>query len=353
MTFIKPEEVLIFMDIPQVNGQRVSIDDLKRLRDVGIQTAIWHGTDYDERKVRGFAYIENYLDRMKQGGMKCIIPIWNKTGNNHPRYYYAHNSDGEIVAGILSPWEEEARNFVNNQLALSIALYADEHCLIISPQCRDGEYVMPQEPAFDDAAIDDWNATGHSGLPDITTQETRDWLKASYTQLFMIQQGILIEQPDREIWFMLSHRKARACRPDWDKVPDIGMWTDDWHQIHIGNHPLGWAYGCEWIDAYLASWQTLKPNQINHISYNYFPFGQAYWDKIRYDHDTFGMQEWAGAEYGEGLRAGNGRLAIDHGLRGLFIGPTHPYTGHIGIEDWMLEEIKKQNKLFEQRERIS
>jgi hypothetical protein len=346
MTFICPEEFAIFMDIPQANGQRVSVDDLKRLHDAGIQTAFMHGT---KRDYLGTKDIENNLGRYRNAGMKAIIPLWNFLGNVYPADYYAHDDAGTKLIDVFSPWNRDAYNTYLNWLDLYRQHFSSDDCLIITAQARDGEYVMPQEPAFyDDAAIADWRDAGHDGQPDITNQETHDWLKATYTRLLMDQQRILVQQPDQEIWFMLSHKKALACRPEWQKISDIGIWMDDKHMQHIGAHPRGWAYGCEWIDDYLTAFQELKPAQINHISYNYFPFGQSYWDKIKQDRDVFGMQEWAGAEYASGLRDGNGRLAVEHGLRGIFIGPTHPYTGLIGIQDWMLDEIKKVGRLFEE-----
>jgi len=140
-----------------------------------------------------------------------------------------------------------------------------------------------------------------------------------------IMKIFVMEQPAREVWFNLSRMKAQ--------MPNLS------------------CHGCEWIDDYLAEWKKLKPKAINHISFNYFPYPESYQKMILEKNKLFGVNEIAGAEYAEGLRAGNGKRAVELGLRGLIIGPTHPlFTHHRRIEQWMLEEISKANKLFEARQ---
>jgi hypothetical protein len=160
-------------------------------------------------------------------------------------------------------------------------------------------------------------------MPDHNTPEGNDWLKQSYINLLMDQQRILVDTQHREIWYSLALYKAIAGGIS--------------------------CHGCEWANDYLAAWQTLSPSSINHITYTYFPFGERLYSIIAKEQSTWGVKEFVGAEYCEGLRDGNGRLAVEHGLRGLVLGPTHPLTKHTQIEDWMLDEIRKTHRLFEAR----
>lgn len=330
MSFLSDREYILLMDCPTRKQTMMTVDELKAFADCGIQTAYWAGPVWDKycsddfKTFRPF-YFEDYLERMRQAGLKCIIPLWHRQATYYPNDYYVSNGGGWVI-GMFSPWNSEAQEKSNRMLKRIRDLYSSPTCLIVCAQADGGERVLQNKPAYYDAyAVRSYNARCGSGKPTHTTEPGATWLRESYTQLLLDQQRIMVETPHREIWFMLATYKMLI------------------HAIS--------CHGCEWIPDYLKAWQSLNPSSINHIIFNYF--GQLKSNElfkiIKQEMDTFGVNEFVGVEYCEGLKAGNGRIAFEQGLRGLFVGPLHPFTKHDHVEPWMLREITNAHRMFEEK----
>jgi hypothetical protein len=319
MSFLSNREHMILMDIPLESGRSLTLDDLKALRDAGIETAWLYGMKMDAP----LSVIDDRLNQYRQAGLKCLLPLWHKQTATCPASWYLQTRDGRRV-DILSPWNTEAMALYNDSLLKMRDAYTADDCQVVSCWITDGETVLIDQPAYYDQAALASHAREVGGypLPDAYNHpEGTCWLKQTYTRILVEQQRILMDTPWREIWYML-HRM-------------------------IATYPDSHCDGCDYIDDYLTAFTELKPASINHISYTYFPHGPNYWRMIDRDRERWHINEWVGAEYAEGLRDGNGELAARQGLRGLFIGPTHPYTHHGGIEPWMLAEIKKAAGLWD------
>lgn len=327
MAFVEDDELIILMDTPMVSGRMLSLDELKRLRDIGIRTAFWAGPEWDQfmrpDKSLNWTYFDDYLGRMKAAGMKCLIPLWCKYSMRYPAKYYVRIiSDGvkRYRFGIFSPWNREAMSECNRLLEKVRDRITSEMCQVVSGWMLGGEKVLLNRPAYyDNYALADWNRE-HDGEPDHTTEEGAAWLKDTYVRLMIEQQKIMVNSQHKEVWFMLSRYKGMT-----DRVQ---------------------CSGCEWIDVYLDEWQKLEPKSINHISFNYFPYGPEFYPVIQNEKNNYSVNEFVGAEYAEGLRDGNGKVAIDQGLR-LIVGPTHSLTRHKGLEDWMIDEMRKSINYFQ------
>ena len=330
MAFLRDDEFIILMDLPLKDGRWLTIDELKRLRGAGIQTAYWHGTKWDSfmphEGVYDWSYFDKYLERMRQADMKCLIPLWTKQYTHYPDSYYIYTKKGH-VRGALSPWNKEAQKISNDLLKMVRDRLTSDRCQVVSGQLDTGERVLLNEPAYYDAyALADWQKD-HEGQPDHRTPDGDAWLKKSYLDLLKTQQKIMVHTQHHEIWYCLSRKKAL--------VPSIS------------------CHGCNYLDDILDMFKSLKPKSINHISFNYFPYGEDYWKIIARDRETWKINEFAGAEYCEGLKSGNGIRAVKQGLRGMIVGPTFPATRHTSLESWMVDEIKKTHAEFMKRKNAS
>jgi hypothetical protein len=65
--------------------------------------------------------------------------------------------------------------------------------------------------------------------------------------------------------------------------------------------------------------------------------------KNQYNEQVFG-----GAEYAAGV-VDSTKAAIEQNIRGLLIGPCHPYTGYRRIEPWMLDKIQEACQLWQEK----
>lgn len=330
MGFLRENEFLIFMDCQAVDGQYLGVDDLKKLRNAGMQTAHWVDTSWDKFIVDGvvnWSYFDNYLERMRQADMKCIISLWQNQSRGYPAEWYCVK-ESRRRTWALSPWCDEAMEEYKRVLRMVIEEYTSDDVQFMTGQHQGNERVLLNAPAYYDRnAIADWRSHGYDGLPNHTTQEGKEWLMNSYTRLMTDLMEVFVDTQHREIWFALSRYKATKS--------DIS------------------CHGCEWIDDYLKAWWGLKPKSINHISFNYFPYGESYWDLIIEKNAEYNVNEFVGAEYCEGLKDGNGKRAVQQGLRGMIVGPTHIYAKHTRIEDWMVAQIRETHNAFTKRARAS
>jgi len=325
MPFLRDDEYLLFMDHPTDGGLLLPIDDVKRLRDAGMRTA-YFGVSWDLYMPDGkadLAYFYDYLERMHKVDMKCLVSLWHQETMRAPSSWNAKGVNGKPIMGTLSPWNAEAQAANRDILRRIVMTLTSDTVQFVMGQHQGNERVLHNYPAYyDDCALADWRQE-HSGEPDHTTPAGKAWLKASYLRLMTDLMEIFVNTRHREVWFSLSRRKAQMT--------------------NISCH------GCEWIDDYLAAWKAMNPSSINHISFNYFPYGKEYWNMLIASNAQTGVNEIVGAEYCEGLQSGNGLLAAKQGLRGMIIGPCHALTRHRRIETWMVDEIRKNNKFFEAR----
>lgn len=321
--FLADNEFILFMDC--VNDGMVTVDELKQLRQAGVRTLYRAYTDFDKFYFKGtpnWNYFDDYLERADAAGMKSIHQLWQSETYLGPANWYAKKAGGQTRA--LSPWCVEAQEYNRDIIRMIIKRYSGSNIMFVTGQHQGNERVLRNSAAyFDEHALADWQKE-HDGKPDHRTSAGAEWLKKSYIKLMTDLAKIFMEQPQREVWFNLSRYKATV--------------------------PTLCCHGCEWIDDYLVEWKKLKPAAINHISFNFFPYPKEYQDTVISKSKQFGTLEFAGAEYAQGLKAGNGARAVELGLRGMIIGPTHPFSGYKRIEPWMIDEIGKTQKLFEARQ---
>ena len=332
MPFMREDEYILLFDLPNRAGEMMAVDDLKALRDCGVDTVVPWGTDWNkyEPKPGRFSrkYIELFLLRYVKAGIKVLLPLWDFVNTSLDPDWYAKTAPGTSatcggrIEWLLSPFNLDAQAKALDVMRKVHKDYTSPTCQIVSVPSRNGESVMPQDPRyFDTAALASWRMTGNRDkLPEVNFPSGKRWLLENYTRLLLEQQRILIETPWREIWTF--YHIAKAGRP---------------------------LCGVQFLSEYYAAFQELKPTQIHHVSYDYFHFTSMDPEIARLSR-TYDTSEWVGAEYCEGLRDGNAGKAIATGKRGLILAPCHPYTTHQAMAPWMLKEVKRAVQLFERRQ---
>jgi hypothetical protein len=330
MSFIPDDERLILFDMYNRRMQFVTVDELKQLRDVGMGTALMTTMEWDHFEPKmgeyDFAYLDFRLERIRQSGMRALLPIWQVHNTRFPLAWYAQTPGGSIPEWdrhpefLLSPWNEDAQGHALEVMQLVKDYVTCDQVQVISSLSRFGESVMPQDARyFDPAAKRSWKAAGFPhDLPDQNMRGADAWIQAAYTRLIINQQRILTDTPWREAWFGFHFPKRGR--------PNCGV---------------------DWFEDYIAAIRAMVPDvKINHITYTYFvpAYDGSYTrlpETVQHMIHDVGTIEWCGAEYCEGLRDGNGERARAIGMRGLVVGPCHAYTNHYQLEPWMVEEIGK------------
>jgi len=321
MPFIRDSEYILLMDLPTASGKHLSAEDMIKLRRAGIATAWLYGLDWQEYNLDPRS-LEDRIARVRDAGMKVIVPLWERHPNNYPQEYYSRLATGlGEVSGrrreqILAPWNEKAQRLYNDTLSDVKARYQAEDVQIVSIYCRAGESVMPAQARYhDEAAKADWERCGHRGYPDVGSPHGFEWLKRHYVKMIADQQRICTDTPWHEAWFGYH-------LPKWDK-----------HNC-----------GVQWIEDY---WKAIRADcpqaEINHITFNLYnrdPKWRDLPDQLSGLRERWGSHNWVGAEYCEGLKDGNLRRSLELGMRGVILAPCHPFTRHEGITDKMVYYIQ-------------
>lgn len=344
MPFLQDDEFFLLMDnsyepapeatvmpyptaSPIERYKHISLDDLKKLHDVGIRTTMPFKNVWNETEIKpgvfDWSYLDHYCNNAAKAGMKCIIftctrgyPDW------FPDEFFVKTADGKVHRECLSPWNEEAMAANNEYIRLTKKRYSCSKCLVVSAQLSCGETVLLNEPAFyDDLAIASFRAfTDTEEMPVPNEPATEAWLLDSYLQMLTRQQGILVDNQFREIYLMLH--------------PAIA----DFQGLY-GN-------GNKWIEDILYEFKrVLEPVTINHIFYTWIQW-QQYWPVMERWHMLFNENQFGGAEYAEGLPITTPH-AIQRGLRGQIISPCYPGIHDNGVEPYMLENIKAAQLLWQ------
>jgi hypothetical protein len=326
MSFLALDDVIMLMDEPKTNGTLFSVPELRDLVAAGCSAGLIFDQPYmnrwaDFEPEDGILEVDELdfrLDDYARAGMKAVVmgpraekPEWA------PKSWFCYGEAG-VMFDVLAPWVVEGRDRYLGLLGKVKNWCIDRGALVISPQLMAGETVMPNIPY--------WGGAEGKGF-ERPPAEKMDWLREQCRAWFMAQAAVLICKPYDESFFQL-HRL----------IPQL----------------VGTAIqGNGWIDDYLADVRSAFPGvTMNHISFTYFPHGPGYWNMVDRDRQ-WGVREWAGAEYCEGIdpnRTQHALIAKQRGLRGLLVSPCSrvPIPGqmHNELEPWMLTAIDAARKIL-------
>jgi len=332
MNFMVDDEFLLLMsinpdlDVPGYNTQILTIDERKKLRDVGIQTVLeylnWEQINPSLNQYN-FEEISNILYRNREANMKIICPITNW---NFPAWmpdeWFAKHQSGEIDRSVLSIWHEDAQSVADEYYQNLINYFGANDVLFIWGDWQGGEGIYPAGSCFyDDAALNDYKQVyGTSAYPDINTQETLDWYGKKIIEHSLKKQQIFYPQCN-EIWNMQQFL--------------MDTWTKG-----FGNFVIP--------ETFQAFRNKYPDDSIVFLQYTYFDDAhykipnEEFVDNIK---NTYNSEVIVEAHFAQGLRETTPK-AIAKGFRGQICSLLHAQAGYFAFEDWMLEEVKKSNDLW-------
>jgi len=324
--FLSPDEYLLLMNLPahqRSPGQCVPLldDELKRLKDVGVQTILnyshWNVVDK-----QGWGYVDELVEQARRVGLKCILAA--------PAFYPASLPDawfGRIVPGgtalreVLSIWNQEATEALLQHFSELISRYGGPDVLVIYAGYLGGECVLHNTPSFyDESAV----ASYGPGLPNIETEKTREWLRQAVVNHFMTIDGFLVKQ-HQSIWNALQWLIAQQSRANGNFAQE---------------------------DVLKAEFKAGPEAERVLLQYTYFAHGEPYHSIVQRWTDEYKLTTIIEAQYCAGLEETT-PLAIEWGYRGQIVCPLHPWARINRLGQQQVDEIAKSHRRWREASRVS
>jgi hypothetical protein len=301
------------------------------LREAGIQTSLEH-LDWSimepDKGSYDFTNLEGYLKVNRNAGMKTLFPV---PGELAPAWMpndwmLQRKGGGSEMRGDatgyrnISFWNEEAKEYLDGYLRELIDRYHAPDVLFIHAENQGGEGMLPCEPFyFDPFALADYkDKFGNKAYPDISTPETKDWLKKAAIQRVLRIYDIINKHGD--IW-----NQQQLLMNQWSEST-----------INYAQHDIFRAYQREFPESNL----TL-------LQYTYFDDAHSFVhhrhvDSIKAEFQADIIVE---AMYCQGLPTTTPK-SIAKGYRGQIIGVAHPMAPADGLDNWMVNAIRKSHQTW-------
>lgn len=298
MKFIKDDEFILLME--DQYGGKFTTDNLKRLRDVGVQTIVRYPLWSDIETSMGIYHwdvIDRAIDLTREAGMKCLFGVYDKPPEYFPDEWYLKTPEGGNYTGkfqerLLSPWQDEGWAY---------------HLRFIEKFCN--------RASADDVMC--FRATTH-GAESMYPHDLRFpyRLDGSYIDTML---KMLLEEQD--IFYA-----AHASRE---------LWTCFHHAFD--QQKMAGTEHAEML--YRAMWNGFQDAEHYCISYTQFKRGVQGEVENLADVQRLGLSMFAGSQYAEGL-ARNTDIAIQQGFRGFVCGPVMVWSKYRRMEDWMYDAFR-------------
>jgi hypothetical protein len=312
---MQPDERLLFMEMqtdyatPEI---RLPEEDIRMLVDAGIKTCISFCTNWDwiepQKGVYNFDYYDRRVELLQRAGMKVYLQCQTWFPNWLPDEWKVKGRTQ--VFSDISPWNSEGWKYMLDFYAKMCERYNSSTVVVMNSYLTDGETFLPNElSCFDKAALEQYQDIYHK-MPEEHDPDTDAWYNASVVRAYSDIQRVLFNNAYQEIWVTLhpalfgQYGNGTICLPQILAALRAEFPTANISQLF-----------CTW-----RQWSGLYPQMKE-------------WS-TQFNTNIFG-----GAEYAEGVVT-SVDIAKEQGIRGLLIGPTHPYTNHRRIEPWMLDNIR-------------
>lgn len=333
MSFLHDDEFIILQVLMPFLADYIkdlyvySVDDRKRLRDVGIQTALeyisWKDicptpTEYNWNS------IESRININRAAGMKTafmaggwILPEWI------PSEWYARHQNGQYEKEVLSLWNEEAQQYSDGFYVRMLDMFYADDVMFVFGEFQGNEGIYPSDPCFYDvAALEDYQRIyGKLAYPNIVNPDTLDWYGAKIIDYSVRKQRLFYAQK-KEIW-----NSQQLLMDTWSKG--------------FGNFVIPETFAAfrkAFPDADLVFSQFTYFDQSHYEIPN-----EAFVDNIKNSYNAKVLVE---AHFAQGLKE-TAPKAIAKGFRGQICGPVHHQSGYNrGVEQWMFDEIGKAHLLW-------
>jgi ABC-type transport system substrate-binding protein len=227
MVFMVPNEFLIgivagaYWEPPP--NFRLSLADKAALRNVGIQTVIefldW-STIEPARGEYDFSVMDEMIRINREAGIKTIF---SAPGEKSPTWmsdkWMVKDSGGNAEIRLNAPdwrisslWNEEAQEYGIEYLKLLVKKYHAPDVLFILGEFMGGEAILPCEHFYyDEFAVADYKKRyGTKAYPNVSTQETKDWLQEAAIKIMVRKYEILNKHG--EIW-----NQQQLLMDDWSQ----------------------------------------------------------------------------------------------------------------------------------------
>lgn len=281
--FIDQDDQIILMDL-ELN--RLGLDDLKQLADIGIKTVYYHGAiPWGEMQPTAespinYDRLDQYMVNIEQAGLRALIPFVYSLPQWKPDNWFL-TREGLGIASYTNPTAGEE---IDNLAKEIIARYDPKITQLIYAMPADGEFPVHFFP--------------YSGSLPFANSVLSDFVVARQ-RIFAAQHG--------EIWTA----------------------------FHTYTNP-GW-----WDDLYSALQSNFPDCAHYAIQFTYYIHASNdIYNRINNTSEKFGIGYFGGSEYCSGLR-GHTPICISQKQRGFITAPIHPFQSqHIQFEPWMIDELK-------------
>lgn len=308
--FIQDDEYILLMQ--DSLGGRFTLDDLKRLRDIGVQTIVYYPFWRDiEVSLREYQWrsIDDAIQLARKAGMKSLFALYDHAPDHlFPPDWYLKAIDGRDYLGpynqerFISPWNPEAWAY---------------HLGFITNFCK--------RVSADDVMC---FRTTSGGAESMFPQHFPYRLDGPYWETM---RRVLLEE--QEIFYNAhdSHE----------------LWTCFHHAFDY----LGTA-GTEYAEELYKEMRNRFPDHRHYsISYTQFRNDVGGEDKNREEMQRLGLSMFGGSEYAEGLLT-NTDTAIQQGFRGFITGPLHQLTAYRKMEEWMFDNFRYSMNKWREAKRV-
>jgi len=326
MSFIRPDEFIILF-----HTGSLALDDLKRVSDAGIHTAVFPIL-WEQIETKDGSYdwerLDAEVERLKAAGIKSLMRCHENAPDWFPDDWYLQSANGTLWRNyfgygggdrftLLSPWCEDAMTRQRAFMRACNERYHDEWTQVYAGSPHAGEVILPgMIPCYcDPHAVKAYREfTGETGNPpDLPTYASMknqpklvEWLRKSLTESVKTEQNIF-----PEIWLHLVERDTKFAEA-FESGPRSGNWL-------------------------MSELCANLPNELGK------DLNVILWEVNRYGGDQGALNNvkdvinkvWIGSQFCEGLSRFT-HDSIDKGLRGFVTSPSP--SGK--LEDWMLDAFK-------------
>lgn len=286
MTFLHRDDRIIIMDL---EANRLTLDELKRIADIGIQTTYYHEAinwqkmQPTEDSPIDFGRLDEYIENIQKVGMKTLLPFLHRLPTWKPdKWYFTREKEGIPSYG-------------NPQVGDDLDEFAKQIISRYDPQLFQLIYAIPGDGEF---PCHFWPTAPDLPFP---TRVLSD---------FVIERQRLLAQQHGEVWTA----------------------------YHCYTEPVWW-------DSFYTALRTAYPvSQFYGIAFTLYIHNQGrIYDWYRRTSERYNMGYFGGSEYCQGL-AKHTPICISQGHRGFITAPIHPFQEHKRLESWMLEDLMFANE---------
>jgi hypothetical protein len=295
--FIQDNEYILLME--DQYGGKFTLDDLKRLRDIGVRSVVrypYWGTIESSMGHYEWGAIEDAIALTREAGMKCLWAVYDKPPKYFNSEWYIKTPEGATFIGpfrerCLSPWNSEGWAYHLNFIKMFCDKVSADDSMGIRATMFGAESMFPHRYPY---------------------RQDGPYLETMLKMLLEEQEIFYNAYSSHELWTCFHHAF------DYQKTA-----------------------GTEHAEMLYQSMSDRFPDHKHYcISYTQFRHDVKGEDKNLADMKRLGLSMFGGSEHAGGLLDNTDR-AIAEGFRGFICGPIHFMTPFRQMEEWMFNAFEE------------